>query len=128
MMIDVSHSDTPLKATFRIKLNGETVAIKTIGDAYRFITSLSTVEWMEFQSQHNDAKVALEAAAEDAMMSVQGRKGVGVVCGRAKVVGKDKGRAGSLYHQVVPAYARAWQMLSLCVLVFRPIQLNQVDQ
>jgi hypothetical protein len=86
MMIDVSHSDTPLKATFRIKLNGETVAIKTIGDAYRFITSLSTVEWMEFQSQHNDAKVALEAAAEDAMMSVQATNALRVLFVRAKLL------------------------------------------
>jgi hypothetical protein len=86
MMNDVSHSDTPLKATFRIKLNGETVAIKTVGDAYRFITSLSAVEWMEFQSQHNDAKVALEAAAEDAMMSVQATNALRALFVRAKLL------------------------------------------
>jgi hypothetical protein len=84
MMNEVSHSDTPLKATFRIKLNGETVGIKTVGDAYRFITSLSTVEWMEFQSQHNDAKVAL--AAEDAMMSVQATNALRVLFVHAKLL------------------------------------------
>jgi hypothetical protein len=86
MMNEVSYSDTPLKATFRIKLNGETVAIKTIGDAYRFIISLSTVEGMELQSQHNDAKVALEAAAEDAMMSVQATNALRVLFVRAKLL------------------------------------------
>jgi hypothetical protein len=43
-MNDVSNSGTPLKATFRIKLNGKTVAIETVGQAYAFITSLKTVE------------------------------------------------------------------------------------
>jgi hypothetical protein len=57
-MSDVSNSDTPLKATFRIKLNGKTVAIETVGQAYAFITSLNTVEWMEFQSLHGDVKAA----------------------------------------------------------------------
>jgi hypothetical protein len=70
-MGDVSNSQTPLKASFKIKLNGESVAIATVGQAYRFITSLSTVEWMEFRSLHDDAKVALEAAAENAILSVQ---------------------------------------------------------
>jgi len=63
-MTDVLSSQTPLRATFRIKLNGEQVAIATVGQAYRFITSLSSVEWMEFRSLHDDAKVALEAAGE----------------------------------------------------------------
>jgi len=67
-MGEVSDSDTPLKATFRIKLDGEFIATETIGQAYRFINSVSSVEWMEFRSLHNDAKAALEAAAENAMM------------------------------------------------------------
>jgi len=46
-MTEVSNSQTPLRASFRIILNGEPVAIETIDQAYRFITSLSTVEWME---------------------------------------------------------------------------------
>jgi hypothetical protein len=58
-MSDVSSSQTPLRASFKIKLNGEPVAIATVGQAYRFITSLNTVEWMEFRSLHDDARVAL---------------------------------------------------------------------
>jgi hypothetical protein len=59
-MTDVSSSQTPLRASFKIKLNGELVTLATVGQAYRFITSLNTVEWMEFRSLHDDAKVALE--------------------------------------------------------------------
>ena len=57
-------SDTPLKATFRLKLNGETIAVETVGQAYRFITSLSAVEWMEFKSLHDDARDAAARACE----------------------------------------------------------------
>lgn len=39
-----SDSDTPLRATFKIKLNGQTVSIGTVGQAYRFITNLSSIE------------------------------------------------------------------------------------
>jgi cell division inhibitor SulA len=85
-MSDVSKSGTPLNATFRIKLNGETVAIKTVGEAYRFITSLSTVEWMEFQSLHEDAKAALEAAAENAMLSVRATHALRALFMRAKLL------------------------------------------
>jgi hypothetical protein len=85
-MSDVSKSNTPLNATFRIKLNGETVAIKTVGEAYRFITSLNTVEWMEFQSLHEDAKAGLEAAAENAMLSVRATHALRALFMRAKLL------------------------------------------
>ena len=85
-MSEVSNSGTPLKATFRIKLNGETVSIATVGDAYRFITSLSNVEWMEFQSLHADAKAALEAAAENGMLSVQATNALRALFVRAKML------------------------------------------
>jgi hypothetical protein len=85
-MGDVSNSQTPLKASFKIKLNGESVAIATVGQAYRFITSLSTVEWMEFRSLHDDAKVALEAAAENAILSVQATNALRMLFARAKLL------------------------------------------
>ena len=85
-MGDVSNSQTPLKASFKIKLNGESVAIATVGQAYRFITSLSTVEWMEFRSLHDDAKVALEAAAENAILSVQATDALRMLFARAKLL------------------------------------------
>src|SRR5664280_251199 len=51
-MTEASTSDTPLRASFQVKLNGESVVIATVGQAYRFITRLNTVEWMEFQLLH----------------------------------------------------------------------------
>jgi hypothetical protein len=86
VMTEVSMSGTPLKATFRIKLNGETVAVATVGQAYRFITSLSAVEWMEFKSLHDDARDALEAAAQNAMMTVQATKALRILFVRAKLL------------------------------------------
>jgi hypothetical protein len=85
-MSDVSKSRTPLRATFRVKLNGRTVAIDTVGEAYEFIVNLNTVEWMEFQSLHNDAKIALEAAAENGMMSVQATDALRALFVRAKLL------------------------------------------
>jgi hypothetical protein len=70
-MSEPANCDTPLKATFKFKLNGETVSIGTVGQAYRFVTELSSVEWMEFRSLHNDAVTALRSAAENAMLTVQ---------------------------------------------------------
>ena len=69
-----------------IKLNGELVAIATVGQAYRFITSLSTIEWMEFRSLHDDAKVALEAAAENAILSVQATNALRSLFARANLL------------------------------------------
>jgi hypothetical protein len=85
-MSDVSNSGTPLKATFRIKLNGKTVAIETVGQAYAFITSLNTVEWVEFQSLHGDTKAALEAAADDAILTVQATNLLRALFVRAKLL------------------------------------------
>jgi hypothetical protein len=85
-MTNVSSSQTPLRASFKIKLNGEPVTLATVGQAYGFITSLSTVEWMEFRSLHDDAKVALEAAAENAILSVQATKALRALFGRAKLL------------------------------------------
>lgn len=82
-MTEVSNSQTPLRASFRIILNGEPVAIETIG---WFMTSLSTVEWMEFQSLHHDAKAALEAAAENAMLSVRATNALRALFVRAKLL------------------------------------------
>src|SRR6266853_1495261 len=81
-MSEPSDCDTPLKATFKFKLNGETVCVDTVGQAYRFITELSSVEWMEFRSLHHDAVTALRSAAENAMLTVQATNALRVVCSR----------------------------------------------
>ena len=85
-MGEVSSSDTPLKATFKIRLNGETVTITTVGQAYRFITNLSSVEWMEFRSLHDDAVSYLEKAADNAMLTVQATNALRALFVRAKLL------------------------------------------
>jgi hypothetical protein len=69
-MSDASISETPLRTTFRIKLNEKTVSIVTVGQAYQFLTNLSSIEWMEFRSLHADAISWLERAADNAMLTV----------------------------------------------------------
>jgi hypothetical protein len=73
-------------ASFRIKLDGEPIAIATVGQAYRFITRLSTIEWMEFQSLHDEAKAALQSAAENAMLSAQATNALRALFVRAKLL------------------------------------------
>jgi hypothetical protein len=65
-----ANSETPLRTTFRIRLNGSTVSIATVGQAFRFLTEYSSIEWMEFRQQHSDAMDLLERAAENAILTV----------------------------------------------------------
>lgn len=85
-MNHASNSQTPLTASFKITLNGEPVTINTVGQAHRFITCLSPIEWMEFRSLHTEAKVALEAAANNAMLSVQATQALRLLFARAKLL------------------------------------------
>jgi hypothetical protein len=85
-MSDPSHSDTPLRATFEVKLNGKTVSIATVGQAYRFITNLSSIEWLEFRALHEDTIQALERAADNAMLTVQATTALRALLARAKLL------------------------------------------
>ena len=85
-MSEASNSDTPLRTTFKISLNGETVSIGTVGQAYRFITNLSSVEWMEFRSLHEDAVSYLQGAAGNAMLTVQATNALRALFVRAKLL------------------------------------------
>jgi hypothetical protein len=78
-----SDSATLLRAAFKIKLNGKPVIIATVGQAYRFITSLSPVEWMEYRSLHAEAKMALEVAAENGMLNIQATRALRTLFARA---------------------------------------------
>ena len=75
-MSDPSTSETPLRTTFKIRLNGNPLAIATVGQAYQFLTNYNSVEWMEFRSLREDAIAALEAAADNAMLAVQATNAV----------------------------------------------------
>ena len=85
-MNEVSDSDTPLRTTFKISLNGKTVSIATVGQAYRFITNLSSVEWMEFRSLHGDAVSCLQSAAGNAMLTVQAANALRELFVRARLL------------------------------------------
>jgi len=84
--IEAAASETPLRATFRVKLNGETVSIGTVGQAYKFITNLSSIEWMEFRTLHDKAITQLEGAAENAMLTVQATNALRTLFVRAKLL------------------------------------------
>jgi hypothetical protein len=85
-MSEVSDSDTPLRTTFRISLNGKTVSIGNVGQAYRFITNLNSVEWMEFRSLHENAVSCLQGAAGNAMLTVQATNALRALFVRAKLL------------------------------------------
>ena len=85
-MGEVSSSDTPLRATFKLRLNGETVTLGTVGQAYRFITNLSSVEWMEFQALHEEAVVSLQKAADNAILTVQATNALRALFVRARML------------------------------------------
>ena len=83
---DAAASDTPLRAIFKINLNGQTVSIGTVGEAYRFITNLSSIEWIEFRALHSDAVSALQRAAGNAMLTVQATDALRALFVRAKLL------------------------------------------
>ncbi len=85
-MREPSNSDTPLNATFKVKLNGETVSIATVGRAYRFITNPGSVEWMEFRSLHDDALASLRGAAENAMLAAHATNALRALFARARLL------------------------------------------
>ena len=84
--IEAATSETPLRAMFKVKVNGKAVSIGTVGQAYRFITNLSSIEWMEFKSLHGDAIALLERAADNAMLTVQATAALRALFVRAKVL------------------------------------------
>ena len=83
---DAAASDTPLRAIFKINLNGKTMSIGTVGQAYRFITNLSSIEWIEFRALHADAVSALQRAAGNAMLTIQATNALRALFVRAKLL------------------------------------------
>ena len=79
-------SETPLRTTFKIRLNGKTVPIATVGQAYQFLTTLNSIEWMEFRALHEEAVYSLERAADNAMLAVQATNAVRVLFVSAKLL------------------------------------------
>ncbi len=84
--VEAATSETPLRATFKVRLNGKVISIGTVGQAYKFITNLSSIEWLEFRALHDEAIVQLEGAAENAMLTVQATNALRALFVRAKVL------------------------------------------
>ncbi len=85
-MSEASSSETPLRTTFSIRLNGRTLSIATVGQAYQFLTNYNSVEWMEFRALHDAAVSALEQAADNAMLTVQATNAVRALFVSAKLL------------------------------------------
>ena len=85
-MSEAANSETPLRTTFNVRLNGKAVAIGTVGQAYQFLTSLNSVEWMEFRTMHDNAIEALESAADNAMLTVQATNALRALFVNAKLL------------------------------------------
>ena len=85
-MSKVSNSETPLRTIFRLRLNGKLVSISTVGQAYQFLTTLSSIEWMEYRTLHDDAVDLLERAAGNAMWTVQATNAVRALFVHAKLL------------------------------------------
>lgn len=83
---EAADSDTPLRAVFKINLNGKTVSIGTVGQAYRFINNLSSIEWIEFRALHADAVSSLQRAASNGMLTVQATDALRALFIRAKLL------------------------------------------
>lgn len=81
-----AHSDTPLRTTFRLRLNGETVSIASVGQAYRFLTEYSPVEWLEFRALYSEAVDLLERAADNAMLAVPATNAVRTLFASTKLL------------------------------------------
>jgi hypothetical protein len=67
-MRDPVHSETRLHAIFNIRVNGEPMTIRTVGEASRFLSDYRFIEWMQFYRQHRLACAALIEASESAVM------------------------------------------------------------
>jgi hypothetical protein len=85
-MSNASDSETPLRTTFRIRLDGKTASIATVGQAYQFLTNINSIEWMEFRALHTDAVNWLQGAADNAMLTVPATNAVRALFVRANVI------------------------------------------
>ena len=82
-MPDPFACETPLAATFTIRIDGEPLVLREVGETLRFITDSRCVEWMEFYGLRKAAIGALEAAADNAMMARQATNAVRALFARA---------------------------------------------
>lgn len=85
-MPDPFACETPLAATFTIRIDGHPLVLRNVGETLHFITDSRCVEWMEFYGLRKAAIGALEAAADNAMMSRQATNAVRALFSRAGLI------------------------------------------
>jgi hypothetical protein len=85
-MDDPLQSETPLAATFTLTVDGKRVAIQTVGAALRFLTENQCREWMEYYGAYNAAKLALERAATNAMLSRKATDALRILLAQSKLL------------------------------------------
>lgn len=85
-MPDPYACETPLTATFTIRIDGHSLVLRHVGETLRFITDKRFIEWMEFYGMHKDAIEALEAAAGNAMLARQATNAVRLLFSRAGLI------------------------------------------
>jgi hypothetical protein len=85
-MDDPLQSETPLAATFTLTVDGKRVAIQTVGAALRFLTENQCREWMEYYGAYNAAKLALEGAATNAILSRKATDALRVLLTQSKLL------------------------------------------
>lgn len=85
-MPDPYACETPLAATFTIRIDGHPLVLRHVGETLHFITDNRCVEWMEFHGLHKAAISALEDAAHNAMLSRQATNAVRLLFARAGLI------------------------------------------
>ena len=85
-MPDPFACETPLAATFTIRIDGQPLVLRHVGETLHFITDNRCVEWMEFYGMRRAAIEALEAAADNAMMARQATNAVRLLFSRAGLI------------------------------------------
>ena len=60
--------------------------MRTVGEAFRFVTSPGPVEWLEFYGLHKAARTALTDAADNGMRARQATDAVRRLLFRAKLI------------------------------------------
>ena len=86
-MSEAPNSRTPLRATFKIKLNGETVSIATVGQAYRSVHNKSELNRVDgIQVAARRRRSSLQEAADSATLTVQATNALRALFARAKLL------------------------------------------
>ena len=69
-----------------LSVSGKPLTIKTVGDAYRFVSNDGVIEWIEVYGLRKQALAALQAASHNAMLSRRATDAVRALLAGAKLL------------------------------------------